>query len=508
MQAPPVFIPSTTNLVTKSYQGSNKADYSTPVVLALISKNHATNIPVTVIIMDIPSYINDDLLKRILECCGKIKVYRRTSNNRDILRPYCFVTFDTGLGALRCYRNLHKINFGLHNTPSHYMSVKVGSKEESVLTSLSKDEKDIIASIILQEQVKIDSTLSADANGDTDEIRINLDEPIKVLIENLFQSKIKESDPGQAKSAIDRVSDGQSMSKHLMDLALVYSDNPDSDPPLSKPISDEIEAFRSRVSIRDKEIEDKKKMKMREKIDASTSALRRNDHAAAIGLSSHVSYQSDSKARDVLPESMVQRKKDYDDGMDEVEREERRKRKLQVLEMLATDDSIVQKANEKSIEVSFVKKNVKKGLNNQLEFFQQEQNEPVRQFVKLYDDEHGNKLASEKERENQQSLDKMIIDSLPTTKEELFAYSIDYKIVIEHNIVTSLKPWIDKKLVHYLGAPLPDLNDYICNNINSGCSPEYLVKELFKVFDNDCEQFVMLLWRYLLFLFLKAKSGH
>ena len=32
---------------------------------------------------------------------------------------------------------------------------------------------------------------------------------------------------------------------------------------------------------------------------------------------------------------------------------------LQVLEMLATDDSIVQKANEKSIEVSFVKKNVK-----------------------------------------------------------------------------------------------------------------------------------------------------
>lgn len=507
MQAPPVFIPSTTNLVTKSYQGSNKADYTTPVILALISKNHATNIPVTLIITNIPSYMNDDLLKRLLECCGKIKVYRRTSNNRDALQPYSFVTFDTGLGALRCYRNFDQVNFGLNDTSPHYMSIKLGSKEESILNSLSKDEKDIISTIILQEQIKLETT-EGEARGDEDEIKINLDEPIKCLIENLFQAKIKELDPGQSKNVFNRVSDGQSMSKHLMDLALVYSDNPNIDPELPKSISDEIAAYRSRVAVKDKDIEDKKKMKIREKIDACTVSLRHNGHGATATMQSNTNNQSDNRARDTVPEMTVQRKRDYDDGMDEVEREERRKRKLQVLEMLATDDSILQKASEKSIEVSFVKKNVKKGLNNQLEFFQNEQSEPVRHFVKLYDDEHANGLANEKERMNQQALDKMIIDSLPTTKEELFGYSIDYKIVIEHNIVASLKPWIDKKLVHYLGAPLPDLNEYICNNINSGCSPEYLVKELFKVFDNECEQFVMVLWRYLLFLFLKAKGGN
>lgn len=100
---------------------------------------------------------------------------------------------------------------------------------------------------------------------------------------------------------------------------------------------------------------------------------------------------------------------------------------------------------------------------------------------------------------------KQLVEKIPTEKSALFAYDVDWKSVDRLGIVdSSLKSWVVRKIVEYLGEEEATLTEFIMNKLLSHCQPQDLLTELQVVLDEDTEQFVIKLWRMLIFSILKA----
>ena len=100
---------------------------------------------------------------------------------------------------------------------------------------------------------------------------------------------------------------------------------------------------------------------------------------------------------------------------------------------------------------------------------------------------------------------KQLVDKIPTDKEKLFAYEIDWNAIDRNGIIdNTLKSWVVRKMVEYLGEEEATLTDFIMNKLLSHCKPQELLKELAVVLDEDAEQFVIKLWRMLIYSILKA----
>ncbi len=62
-------------------------------------------------------------------------------------------------------------------------------------------------------------------------------------------------------------------------------------------------------------------------------------------------------------------------------------------------------------------------------------------------------------------------------------------------------------IVEYLGEEEPSLVQFIISKIEEQVGPVPLVEELLPVLDEDAEQFVAKLWRYIIVTAVKAQSG-
>jgi RNA-binding protein 25 len=108
------------------------------------------------------------------------------------------------------------------------------------------------------------------------------------------------------------------------------------------------------------------------------------------------------------------------------------------------------------------------------------------------------------EEDTQKLRQKLLVDQIPTEKNEVFAYPIDWLKADRIDVIDkSMKPWIQKKVVEYLGEEEETLISFILSKLKSHCSPENLLKELEAVLEEDTEPFVIKLWRMLIFMLLK-----
>lgn len=95
---------------------------------------------------------------------------------------------------------------------------------------------------------------------------------------------------------------------------------------------------------------------------------------------------------------------------------------------------------------------------------------------------------------------KQLVDQIPIEKSKLFVYPIDWSLVRKHSvIITTMKPWITKKVVEYLGEEEETLINFIVSKLENRCDPNELMSELSDVLDDDTEQFVVKLWRMFIF---------
>ncbi|KAI9475800.1 MAG: hypothetical protein EXX96DRAFT_506462 [Benjaminiella poitrasii] len=94
---------------------------------------------------------------------------------------------------------------------------------------------------------------------------------------------------------------------------------------------------------------------------------------------------------------------------------------------------------------------------------------------------------------------KELIDSIPSSQDELWAYAVKWDEMDEHLINTKLHPFVSKKIVDLLGMEEEDLVNYVLQLVKDRKEPDELVSELEGALDEDALVFVMKLWRALIF---------
>jgi RNA-binding protein 25 len=81
---------------------------------------------------------------------------------------------------------------------------------------------------------------------------------------------------------------------------------------------------------------------------------------------------------------------------------------------------------------------------------------------------------------------KIIIDKIPTEKTDLFNYALDWN-EIDSTIEKKIRPWINKKIIEYIGEPEPTLVDFICSKVLAGSTPQGILDDV---------QMVNLVWHF------------
>ncbi|XP_033626788.1 RNA-binding protein 25-like isoform X2 [Asterias rubens] len=102
---------------------------------------------------------------------------------------------------------------------------------------------------------------------------------------------------------------------------------------------------------------------------------------------------------------------------------------------------------------------------------------------------------------------KNLIEKIPTAKEELFRYKVDWPVVDESLMERRIKPWINKKIVEYIGEEEATLTEFICSKLLAHSSAESILSDITMVLDEEAEVFVVKMWRLLIYEVEAKKHG-
>ena len=130
---------------------------------------------------------------------------------------------------------------------------------------------------------------------------------------------------------------------------------------------------------------------------------------------------------------------------------------------------------------------------------EKEREKAMRKKMKLERIDYG-EHALEADKKAAAQTAKSIIDQIPTDTDELFAFAVNWECLDKYKIAESkMRPWIQKKLIEYLGEEEPTLTDYITTLIKQHKSPSDIMNEVVGILDSDSKMFVVKMWRMLLF---------
>lgn len=101
--------------------------------------------------------------------------------------------------------------------------------------------------------------------------------------------------------------------------------------------------------------------------------------------------------------------------------------------------------------------------------------------------------------EEKKELTKQIIKRIPLTKEELFVHRIEWDQLDRRWMDNRIRPWVAKKVNAFLGEDDQSLCDFICEQIGQQATPEKILKDVAVIIDEDAEQFVIKMWRLLIY---------
>ncbi|XP_028159622.1 RNA-binding protein 25-like [Ostrinia furnacalis] len=102
---------------------------------------------------------------------------------------------------------------------------------------------------------------------------------------------------------------------------------------------------------------------------------------------------------------------------------------------------------------------------------------------------------------------KSLIDKIPTQKEQLFQYKLDAAHIDAALMDKKIRPWINKKIIEYIGEPEPTLVDFICSKVLAGSAPQGILDDVQMVLDEEAEVFVVKMWRLLIYELEAKRAG-
>ncbi|ROW15156.1 hypothetical protein VPNG_03098 [Cytospora leucostoma] len=110
------------------------------------------------------------------------------------------------------------------------------------------------------------------------------------------------------------------------------------------------------------------------------------------------------------------------------------------------------------------------------------------------------------EEEIQQAV-KSLAQEIPATKEGLWAWDVKWDYLDEGIITDKLRPFIEKKVVEYLGVQEQLLVDVVEEHLRKHAKPSELADELEGPLEDDAEDLVKKLWRMVIFFTESEKRG-
>jgi len=147
------------------------------------------------------------------------------------------------------------------------------------------------------------------------------------------------------------------------------------------------------------------------------------------------------------------------------------------------------------MKVQPVSKKVGAVFNNDDEMTVEE--EPKKKLSRLDEEEKKSDAAPTVEEKRAQI--KMLIEKIPTVKEDLFAYELKWDIVDPTLVEKRIKPWVNKKIFEYIGEEENTLVDFICSKVLSKSNAKNILEDVAMVLDDEAEVFVVKMWRLLIY---------
>ncbi len=124
-------------------------------------------------------------------------------------------------------------------------------------------------------------------------------------------------------------------------------------------------------------------------------------------------------------------------------------------------------------------------------------------LVSLSDQSNESKMNSDERKKAV----KKLVESIPTDRDELFSYAIDWTQLDESLMDKRIKPWINKKIIEYIGEEEATLNDFICTKIQQHTKPEKLLEEVKVILDDEAELFIKKMWRLIVYETESKRQG-
>ncbi|CEG67300.1 hypothetical protein RMATCC62417_03750 [Rhizopus microsporus] len=180
------------------------------------------------------------------------------------------------------------------------------------------------------------------------------------------------------------------------------------------------------------------------------------------------------------------------------EEEERIRKESKILNREGEDGKIAVKTTKLNFNIS-IKRNTLGGVDEEEE---EESKKKRRVLVPLdYSDIDNRQYSDDEEMtvEERTARLKKLIDSIPSSQNELWNYRVRWEELDEPLIEQKLRPFVSKKIYEILGMEEEDLVNFVLKFIREKKGPDELVSELEGALEEDALVFVMKLWRALIF---------
>ncbi|KAJ5614205.1 hypothetical protein N7528_007859 [Penicillium herquei] len=102
---------------------------------------------------------------------------------------------------------------------------------------------------------------------------------------------------------------------------------------------------------------------------------------------------------------------------------------------------------------------------------------------------------------------RQLAQEIPNEKEGLWKWEIKWEFVDEAVLRDQIKPFVEKKIVEYLGVQEQMLVDVVEEHVRQHGSPQELADQLAEALDEEAEVLVRKLWRMLIFFSESEKRG-
>ncbi|KAL6095802.1 rbm25 [Pungitius sinensis] len=102
---------------------------------------------------------------------------------------------------------------------------------------------------------------------------------------------------------------------------------------------------------------------------------------------------------------------------------------------------------------------------------------------------------------------KTLIEKIPTAKPELFLYPLDWSMVDTTLMDRRVRPWINKKIIEYIGEEEATLVDFVCTKVMAHSMPQSILDDVATVLDEEAEVFIVKMWRLLIYETEAKKIG-